>query len=163
MPGVLVVGSLPESGPEVGNERGREVLLALAIMPVWSQAVASGADLSRLTIGSAPIHFGTIARPADPCPSRLRTGVLRLVGPPCRSLPSLQPWQRTTKADEGPDHGAFLKQAGPVAVALRHCSLATLCDMVGEKRAPLLPFDSATTGPRSSLTRGGCLGLLEKK
>jgi hypothetical protein len=68
VPGVLVVGSLPESGPEVGNERGREVLLALAIMPVWSQAVASGADLSRLTIGSAPIHFGTIAAPRRPLP-----------------------------------------------------------------------------------------------
>ena len=29
VPGVLVVGSLPESGAEVGNQRGREALLAL--------------------------------------------------------------------------------------------------------------------------------------
>jgi hypothetical protein len=29
VPGVLVVGSLPESGGEVGNQRGREALLAL--------------------------------------------------------------------------------------------------------------------------------------
>jgi hypothetical protein len=43
VPGVLVVGSLPESGAEVGNERGREALLALEkvfgrVQSAWTPA-----------------------------------------------------------------------------------------------------------------------------
>jgi predicted AAA+ superfamily ATPase len=43
VPGVLVVGSLPESGAEVGNQRGREALLALEkvfgrIQSAWTPA-----------------------------------------------------------------------------------------------------------------------------
>ena len=43
VPGVLVVGSLPEGGAEVGNERGREALLALEkvfgrIQSAWTPA-----------------------------------------------------------------------------------------------------------------------------
>jgi hypothetical protein len=58
----------------IGRPAPRDVRgwsLALAIMPVWSQAVASGADLSRLTIGSASTYFGAITAPRRPCPSRL--------------------------------------------------------------------------------------------
>src|SRR5260370_35462239 len=43
VPGVLVVGSLPESGAEVGNQRGREALLALEkvfgrVQSAWAPA-----------------------------------------------------------------------------------------------------------------------------
>src|SRR5260370_17375177 len=43
VPGVLVVGSLPESGAEVGNQRGREALLSLEkvfgrVQSAWTPA-----------------------------------------------------------------------------------------------------------------------------
>jgi predicted AAA+ superfamily ATPase len=43
VPGALVVGSLPESGPEVGNQRGREALLSLEkvfgrVQSAWTPA-----------------------------------------------------------------------------------------------------------------------------
>jgi hypothetical protein len=52
-------------------------------MPVWSLAVASGADLSRLTIGSASTVSELYRAPRLLPLTPLGPGLLRLVGPPC--------------------------------------------------------------------------------
>jgi hypothetical protein len=87
VPGVLVVGSLPESGPEVGDQRGREALLALEkvfgpVQSAWTpaQGISSAGACSR----SWTLKARRLAsRPSRR--SRATTGTMRASSPAARA------------------------------------------------------------------------------